>query len=259
MKARIFFTALFLLAMSVRCGAFSPSAKDIFREACGFYEKGDYKAAIEKYNRVLEMGYESGELYYNLGNSYFKDGRPGMAVLSYKRAGNFIPRDSDLESNYRYVASGLNRSGAPGVKILPIRIFNNLTRYFTVNEFAVFLALLFFIFMAAVLSHLYFNRIKAYFAAALGVIVILFFLTASLAASKIIVTRREAVVVVKEADSKFEPFERATTHFKLYEGSTVSVLDSKPPWLKVRRPDGKVGWVKSSALKRVKQQKENAL
>ena len=259
MKGRIFFIILCLLMIPASRAASSPSAEDIFRDACGLYEKGDYKAAIKEYNRILEAGYESGELYYNLGNSYFKDGRLGMAVLSYKRARNLMPRDGDLESNYRHALFRLRYPAAPKPKILPLRLFNNLALYFTVNELAIFLTLLFFIFIAAVLSHLYLKRIKAYFAATVAAVLILFVLTASLAASKVIIIRREAVVVSKEADSKFEPFERATTHFKLYEGSTVSILDSKPPWYKARRPDGKAGWVKSSALERVKPQKEKAL
>jgi len=259
MKSRIFFIILCLLMMPALCGASSSSAEDTFRAACALYGKGDYGAAIKEYNRVLDAGYESGELYYNLGNSYFKDGQLGMAVASYKRARNLMPRDSDLESNYRHALSRLAHSTPLKPRMLPIRIFNNLALYFTVNELAVFLSLLFFIFAGAILLHLYLNRIKIYFTGAIGVILILFALAASLAASKVIAARREAVVVAKEVDSKFEPFERATTHFKLYEGGTVSILDLKPPWCKVRRPDGKAGWVKSSALERVEPQKKKAL
>ncbi len=258
MKRRIFFIILsFLIPASLALTA--PSAKDIFSGACLFYEKGDYKAAIKEYDRILDMGYESGQLYYNLGNSYFKDGQLGMAVLNYKRAKNFMPRDGDLESNYRHVLFRLRYPAAPKPEILPLRIFNNLALYFTVNELAIFLAVLFFVFIATVLSHLYFHRIKAYFAVAVAAILILFALAVSLAVEKALSISREAVVVDKEADSKFEPFERATTHFKLYEGLTVSILDSKPPWYKIRRPDGKAGWVKKSALRRIKPQKEKAL
>ena len=155
MKWRIFFIipCFFIPVLLAFC---APSAEDDFRGACNFYEKGDYKAAIREYNKILDTGYESGELYYDLGNSYFKDGRLGMAVLSYERARNLMPRDGDLESNYRYVLNRLRHSAAPKPAILPFRIFNKLEFYFTVNEFAVFLSLLFFVFMAIVLSHFYF-------------------------------------------------------------------------------------------------------
>ncbi|MGB2706339.1 MAG: tetratricopeptide repeat protein [Candidatus Omnitrophota bacterium] len=239
--------------------AFSASEKDIFRSASDFYEKGDYKAAIKEYKRILDMGYESGNLYYNLGNSYFKDGRPGKAVLNYKRAENLMPRDGDLESNYKHVLSLLEHAPPAKPKILPLRLFDRLVLSFTVNELAIFLSFAFFLSIAMVLIHLYLNRIKRYFLAVLAGILILFTLGASLAASKLSRIGREAVIVSEGADSKFEPFERATTHFKLYEGATIFILDSKPPWCKVKRPDGKIGWVESSALERVNPEMKKAL
>lgn len=251
MKNRIL-TAMFYLLFIPAALADSSSARDLFRAGNDFYEKGDYKAAIKEYSGILDMGYESGALYYNLGNSYFKDGELGEAVLNYKRAGKLMPRDSDLESNYRYVLSLLTSHAPEKPKILPLRLFEKLALSFTVNELAIFLSLLFFILAALVLSHLYFNRVKRYFTAAVAGLLILSAFDAALLAEKLTRMAAEAVVVSKEADAKFEPFERATTHFTLHEGSPVLILDSKPPWRKVKRPDGKIGWVESSDLERVK-------
>ena len=59
---------------------------------------------------------------------------------------------------------------------------------------------------------------------------------------------KDAIVIVAKADAKFEPFDKSTTYFILYEGMKVSVIDEKENWRKVERDDGKVGWVRKSAL-----------
>ena len=44
----------------------------LFYSANSLYEKREYEKALEEYNKILAMGIDSGPLYYNMGNSYFK-------------------------------------------------------------------------------------------------------------------------------------------------------------------------------------------
>ncbi|MBN3037782.1 MAG: SH3 domain-containing protein, partial [Candidatus Omnitrophica bacterium] len=53
-----------------------------------------------------------------------------------------------------------------------------------------------------------------------------------------------AVVVIEYSDCKFEPFDDATTHFTLYEGESVITGTQKGEWIKIKRLDGKQGWIK---------------
>ncbi|MDI6758019.1 MAG: SH3 domain-containing protein, partial [Endomicrobiia bacterium] len=57
-----------------------------------------------------------------------------------------------------------------------------------------------------------------------------------------------AVVMADEAESKFGPFDSATKFFTLYEGMSVMVLRCDDEWYKVRRSDGKVGWVRRDTV-----------
>ncbi len=77
----------------------------IFYQANASYEQKDYAKALENYNRILGMGLESGALYYNIGNSFFKMGKMGYAILFYEKARRFIPQDSDLRANLTYARS----------------------------------------------------------------------------------------------------------------------------------------------------------
>ena len=60
------------------------------------YQNGQYREAIESYESVLQAGFTSPELYYNLGNAYFKLDERGKAVLYFEKAKKLAPRDADI-------------------------------------------------------------------------------------------------------------------------------------------------------------------
>ena len=62
------------------------------------YIKEDYAAAIQIYEALLKNG-EAADVYYNLGNSYYKIGEIAKAVLNYERALLLQPRNGDIRAN----------------------------------------------------------------------------------------------------------------------------------------------------------------
>lgn len=84
----------------------------LFYSANSSYEKREYSKAIEEYNKILDLGIDSGPLYYNMGNSYFKSGKLGMAILYYAKARRLMPYDSDLKANLNYARSLVETSAA---------------------------------------------------------------------------------------------------------------------------------------------------
>ena len=67
-----------------------------------YYGKGvqqDYKKAIELYEGLLKSHGESAEVYYNLGNAYYKENKIAPAILNYERALLLDPGDGDIRFN----------------------------------------------------------------------------------------------------------------------------------------------------------------
>ena len=62
------------------------------------YIKEDYAAAIQIYEALLKNG-EAADVYYNLGNSYYKIGEIAKAVLNYERALLLQPGNGDIRAN----------------------------------------------------------------------------------------------------------------------------------------------------------------
>ena len=219
-----------------------------FNRANVYYEQANYDEAIKQYNSILESGYESGNLYYNLGNCYFKKGELGRAIFNYEKARRLIPLDKDLEFNYEFARSLIKGQAAASKKSLPLRILNNLFDKLTVDGLTILASTLYILVLVIVLIGLFFRMFKKQaliFAAFLG----LFFIVGLVGLrEKVVLLNKEAIVVAKQADAKFEPMDKATTYFTLYEGTNVEVIASQGNWYKVKRQDNKSGWLENSAL-----------
>lgn len=70
-----------------------------FDEGNRLYQAGDFDGALDRYRRILDAGLESGDLHYNIGNTYFRLGALGPAILHYERARRLMPGDDDLLAN----------------------------------------------------------------------------------------------------------------------------------------------------------------
>ena len=249
MNAR-FTVRSFLIVMFVCAGtAMLPAAYgQSFKEASQFYKENKYDQAIEAYEKTLAHGFESGNLYYNLGNSYFKKGELGRALLNYERSRLFIPADSDLRSNYKFVRSLLNvPAGAHGSRWF-LKWIDVLFDGVGLNGLTVVVSVLWISILGLLSSYLLLPLLKPYVTPLCAIC------AAALIVSSVALTRKigdyehGAVVIGKEVEAKFEPANGATTYFKLAEGSPVLILDRTAGWVKIRRPDSKIGWVSSGAV-----------
>jgi tetratricopeptide (TPR) repeat protein len=222
----------------------------IFYKGNTLYEEGKYNEAIKEYSKLPEQGFESGNLYYNTGNCYFKTGDIGRAVLNYERARRLIPGDSDLESNFRYARSlikgGVSDKSAPWLDRV-LNIFN----VFTINGLTVFLSAIFVCTLFFLIMGLFIHPLKKYYRCILPIVLAVFVLGVSSLYKRVVTLDREAIIISENVDAKFEPFQKATTYFSLYEGMKVYIIEAKKDWSKVERFDGKAGWITSSSMERI--------
>ncbi len=60
---------------------------------------GKFEQAVKLYEQLLASGFKNGQIYYNLGNAYYRLGMPGKAIIYYRRAEKLLPRDADIKAN----------------------------------------------------------------------------------------------------------------------------------------------------------------
>ncbi len=229
----------------------------LFYQAGNFYEKGDYQTAAQLYNTLIQKGYESGPLYFNLANTYYKLGRKGEAILFYEKAKQLMPGDADLRSNLEFALRSVDE-GHPGWQR---EFYQSLVSLSSLENLMIFSSSLFFIAALFLSLILLFpmgfqdqpsGKLKSWCLATLIGIGTLFLFSLSLT----IITgldhqNPKAVAVRSGGEVKFEPNLQSTTYYQLHEGSRVRILEEKQGWKLIQRRDGKLGWIENKFLARI--------
>lgn len=230
-----------LAAVSAAAAVQDPLA--VFREANREYAAGNYTGAIAGYRSLLDAGFRSGNIYYNLGNAYIKSGKIGEAILHYERAKLYIPRDSDLLANYRYARS-LMKQKDPAQKRHWLLVSVDIAfGYFTTKELFILTIALLYIMAALFIWSLYKPRLRPYVGPLLAILAVFLLAMIPPFIKKGIDEKEAAVVTAPIIDARYEPLQRGEVHFPLYEGMKVSILATRNDWRKIKRSDGKIGWV----------------
>ena len=245
-KFKIFLGIIFYLILGItNCGrefSFAQTGKNLsydFDKAGGLYKAGEYEQAIIEYGKIIEGGFESGNIYYNLGNCYFKKNELGKALLNYEKARLFIPNDSDLKSNYEYTRGLLNLGAENDSVNRFVRLFSKLFSQSSVNFQTILLAISFaLIFLFLILSR-FFSTLRRFFKVFLAFLVLMCIITGVSLLGKVNYLRKGAIVVIKESEARFAPLESATIYFKLNQGSRVEVIEKADNWYRVKRSDGR--------------------
>ena len=212
-------------------------------QAC---KAGDFQEAIEGYLELIRSGHGGGQIYYNLGNAYFRTGRLGRAILEYERAQLLMPRDPDLNFNLSHARDQTRDAIEASLGFVETAFF--WLGAFNLNELFWSFALLNLLLWATLIIRLFHKSEWLYYI--LLLILSTWFVAGLSFGLKYywISSDDRAVILQKEVDILAGPEEDDTILFKLHEGTVVYQERSEDGWSLVRLPDKKRGWVKSGAV-----------
>ncbi len=216
------------------------------------YDEKHYKQAIKLYEELLKDGYVSYQLYFNLGNSYFKNGNLGRAIHSYEIARKIEPDDEDIKINLSIANSKTIDKIDTKENFFITAVKSNILSLLTTREWAwlniisLFLAAVSF-FLYKILHTISLKRFCFFNSVILGLTFIFsFFLGSSAVKSKS--ENKFAIVLEKEVKIMNEPNMSATTKFRLHEGTKVRVIENNGDWMLIKLENGNEGWLKSLEL-----------
>lgn len=230
-----------------------PVQEALFDQGNRLYQEGDFGGAAASYEAVLEGGFESAEVYYNLGNAHFRLGEIGLAVFNYERAARLNPRGEDIRANLALVGQMLQDRIEP------------LPRFWVLSVADWWMALI---------PRGWLRPIVALGYLALGVTAALLILgrprgwnralrrtvyacvAATVLLGGTLLVREtglgrpeEAVVMSTEARVLSAPSEEGgLTVFTVHEGTKVRIDRRAEDWAEIVLADGKVGWLPLNAL-----------
>lgn len=216
------------------------------------YIKNDYKSAIQIYEALLEKG-EAAEVYYNLGNCYYKTNDIAKSILNYERALLLDPGNTDIRVNLEMARAKTVDKITPIPDIFFVAWIKSLINCLSVDAWAKCGILFFILFLVAVALFFFSKQASLKKGGFIGGIVFLILVVLSnVFASQqkaVLVNRNAAIVLVPSVTVRSTPSESGTSLFILHEGRKVELKDnSMREWKEIRLEDGKVGWVPTSSI-----------
>lgn len=238
-----------LLPSAGRCGIERGQVTAIFQEANTHYENGDYSRAATEYLRILEGGWESAPLYYNLGNAYFKQNRLGPAILQYRRALNLAPRDPEINKNLEYARGALKDD----ITALPVSAWNRagqtVAGWLSRGEWIGISAALYGLALLWLLGTVIFRPLRKISPGILKTILPALFLSLALTLlARSYYRTPRAIILEPEVAVRYGPQETDAAAFNLHEGTEVRVIRQQNGWHQVALPDGTSGWLPAKSL-----------
>ncbi len=271
----VWIAATLTLCASLARAETSQTPAQLFGRANAAYEAGNYAAAVDDYERAAASGVTAPDLFYNLGNAYFKQGDLGRAVLWFERARRLAPRDDDVRENLDLTRSLLRDqellAASPRWRSALLAWHRDTTTAESVAVTSILFTLvcalgICFVFRdSETLSRVY-RRVSILSpgrllgldkAQDLGLaMALVLLLTGAFAYSAFSKVRAEdarstGVVLAEEASVFSGPSPNASVQFKVHEGTLVSVRDERAGWLRVELPGDLSGWIQEPSLARI--------
>ena len=216
------------------------------------YMKNDYASAIQIYEALLNRG-EAADIYYNLGNSYYKAGDIAKDILNYERALLLQPGNGDIRANLEIARSKTVDKVEPVPEIFFVSWTKSLINSMSVDSWAVCGVVCFILLIVSLYLFIFSKQIvlkKAGFIS--GIVFLAVTILANVFANQQkdeLTNRNSAIVINPSVTVRSTPSESGTSLFILHEGHKVGVKDgSMKDWKEIRLEDGKVGWVPASAI-----------
>lgn len=241
------------------------SAMSLAQRADSAYSAENYREAIDLYRQSIERDGVSADVFYNLGNAYYRDGKLGRAVLSYERSLRIDPTDADARSNLAFVRSRIQDRPEDDTTFLA-GLHHSLVHSMTANAWAWTAFAVFLLLMGAVTLYIFSKRVALRKTGFFGGIVLLFLfcytlIVASDSADGAMSDNR-AVVIAPSTQLSSAPRAPRSASDKIvtiHEGTVVEIVDSvatpddprSPMWYNVKINNNTKAWLRSADVERI--------
>ena len=237
---------LLLLLLPLAASAYTKQQAD------SLYAAEHYQEAAKQYEALLKQGVSS-DLYYNLGNCYYRMDDMTRAVLNYERAQLLSPGDRDVRINLQMARSKTIDKIVPESEMFFVTWYHSLVNLMSVDGWARMSLVSLIVAIILALAYLFGDRIwlrKVGFFA--GLLFLVVFVLSNLFAyqqKQALVFRSGAIIIRSAVNVKSTPAHNGTDLFILHEGTKVTITDNTmKEWREIRVADGKEGWLPTKDL-----------
>lgn len=251
-KAKAFgfsFVLMILMLMPLSANAITKQNAD------DEYAKGNYQQAIKDYQEILKTGVSS-EIYYNLGNAYYRTDNITQALLAYERALQLSPGDNDIRFNLQYARSKTIDKITPETEMFFVTWYHSLVNFTSVDRwantaiFSIVMALL--LILVFLFAPQMWARKSGFYGSAAFLLLFAFANLFAFQQKHELETKQGAIVIAPTVNVKKTPAASGTDVFVIHEGTRVDITDrGMKQWRGIKLADGREGWLKTSQIEEI--------
>ena len=230
----------------------SVSYDNWFEDGNAAYNEGNYEQALTFYNSVVESGMESAELYYNMGNTYYKMKDYPRSILYFEKALKLDPSNEDVKTNLEIANLAIVDKITPVPQSFIAKWWEGLGSAFSANGWAwlsiVAFALLLVCLFLFLMSRRMGMRKVGFFVGVLAVLCLALSVFFAVEKQRDLNCQDEAIIMTPTVTVKSSPSMNSVDLFVLHEGSKVRLMDNANGWNKIKIADGSVGWLQEEDM-----------
>ena len=225
-------------------------------EADKAYQENHFVQAAEIYESLLASQGESVEVYYNLGNSYYKQKNIAKAILCYERALLLDPANADVRFNLDLAKSKTVDKITPISEIFITTWIKSLMNLCSESQWAAIGIVMFIVLLVGLGLYVLGNRLLlrkiGFICAVLSLFLVILANWFAYKQKERLEIREGAIVMSPTITVRSTPNENGTALFVLHEGTKVVIDDdSMKGWKEISLEDGKKGWLPASSIERI--------
>jgi len=238
-----------ILIISALAFAAQKDVTKLYNTANSQYKSEEYEQALENYMKAIELGGCDFRLFFNIGNTYFRMGDIGRAILWFERARVLSPNDPDIKKNLEF-ARKLTRdrieSIYAGTLLQPFfRILANIS-------FSNFWIILLIISIAASLASIYaIIRLSGRWLAVVLWILLIISTSFWYIKGNSLWERSLAIVIAPKVDVRSAPSSNSELLFTIHDGTRVGIKETRMGWERIILEDGNSGWVPRQTIEMI--------
>jgi tetratricopeptide (TPR) repeat protein len=219
-----------------------------FTQANQRYAQGHFKEAISGYEALVRAGQWSANLFYDLGNAYFRVGDFGRAVLNYERALALERHHPEARANLQIArdeAHALELQQSPPERYL---------QFASVNQYSIAAAIAFWLAIFGIVA-LIFARRRSFTLVAMSICCLVIFAVAICAAyilDRGNKGRALAIVTGKDVQARLATADTANSVLALPPGSEIKILSTRGDWIYAALPNNLHGWIPAKSAEQVR-------
>jgi tetratricopeptide (TPR) repeat protein len=223
-----------------------------FKQANDYFNAGKYELSADLYSSLIDSGYKESEIYFNLGNSYFRLNNIPAAILNFERAKRLNPNDEDIDFNLKLANLKIVDKFEPVPKLFFLvwfeeaiaLLYSGVWGYVIVGSIWIFFTCLLCLFIG------FAPKLRTWF---------LFLMIASLILSgaaglfgykafKYENSQNAAIIFNPSVYVKSAPDPGSTDLFILHEGTKIHIMETIDKWIQIKVENGNIGWIKQDEI-----------